>query len=111
PERRGRPARGVRDDRHRDRSRGLPATDPAGGAHPGQGLAGGGVHGADRGRGGVPDREGGVMTVTTLPNIRVTQARVVASEWVKFRSLRSSYVALAATLVTMVGLGTLFAAV
>jgi ABC-type transport system involved in multi-copper enzyme maturation permease subunit len=47
-----------------------------------------------------------------LPSdVRVTQGRVLASEWVKFRSLRSSYVALAATVVVMIGFGVLFPAV
>jgi ABC-2 type transport system permease protein len=45
------------------------------------------------------------------PAAKVTQARVLASEWVKFRSLRSSYVALAATFVSMIGFGILFTAV
>jgi ABC-type transport system involved in multi-copper enzyme maturation permease subunit len=53
-------------------------------------------------------------TVTSPPlpaGVRVTQSRVLASEWVKFRSLRSSYIALAATVVVLVGFGLLFAAV
>jgi ABC-type transport system involved in multi-copper enzyme maturation permease subunit len=41
------------------------------------------------------------------PDVRVTQARVVVSEWVKFRSLRSSYVALVASLGALVGLAAL----
>ncbi|HVV12274.1 ABC transporter permease [Amycolatopsis sp.] len=43
--------------------------------------------------------------------VRVTQARVVAFEWVKFRSLRSSYIALAANFVVLAGFGVLFPAV
>jgi ABC-type transport system involved in multi-copper enzyme maturation permease subunit len=52
-----------------------------------------------------------VATTTTAlpPGVRVTQRRVLASEWVKFRSLRSSYIALAASLVVLVGFGILFA--
>jgi ABC-type transport system involved in multi-copper enzyme maturation permease subunit len=45
------------------------------------------------------------------PGARVTQPRVLASEWIKFRSLRSSYVTLAATILTLVGLGLVFCAV
>ncbi|GAB2963086.1 ABC transporter permease subunit [Amycolatopsis acidiphila] len=49
--------------------------------------------------------------VAPMPGARVTQARVLASEWVKFRSLRSSYVALAANIVVLVGFGIMFSAV
>jgi ABC-type transport system involved in multi-copper enzyme maturation permease subunit len=45
------------------------------------------------------------------PGVRVTQVRLLATEWVKFRSLRSSYVAMAATVVALVGLGLAFCAV
>lgn len=45
------------------------------------------------------------------PDVRVTQARVVVSEWVKFRSLRSSYIALAAALAALVGLAALITTV
>jgi ABC-2 type transport system permease protein len=45
------------------------------------------------------------------PGVRVTQIRVLASEWVKFRSLRSSYVVMAATVMALVGLGLAFSAV
>ena len=41
----------------------------------------------------------------------VTQWGVLRSEWVKFRSLRSSYLSLAATVVGMVGFGALFSGV
>jgi ABC-2 type transport system permease protein len=41
---------------------------------------------------------------------RVTQVRVVNSEWIKFRTLRSSGYSLLATAVIVVGLGTLFSA-
>jgi ABC-2 type transport system permease protein len=43
--------------------------------------------------------------------LKVTQLRVIRSEWAKFWSLRSSYIALAATVVGMIGLGVLFSAV
>lgn len=49
------------------------------------------------------------MTTVTLPDYRVTQARVLASEWVKLRSLRSSYITLAAAFGAMAALGPLFA--
>lgn len=49
---------------------------------------------------------------TSLPDgLRVTQARVLRSEWAKFFSLRSSYFALGAAVLGMVGFGALFAAV
>jgi ABC-2 type transport system permease protein len=41
----------------------------------------------------------------------VTQARVLNSEWIKFRSLRSSFYTLLAAVVATIGLGALFAAV
>jgi ABC-2 type transport system permease protein len=41
----------------------------------------------------------------------VTQARVFNSEWIKFRSLRSSFYTLLATVVATIGLGALFAGV
>jgi ABC-2 type transport system permease protein len=44
-------------------------------------------------------------------DVRVTQVRVLASEWVKFRSLRSTYFALAAAVVAVIGFGSLFAGV
>ena len=43
--------------------------------------------------------------------LRVTQARVVLSEWTKFRSLRSTVYTLLAAVVFMVGLGALFSAI
>lgn len=52
-------------------------------------------------------------TVATRPSpaaARVTFPRVVHSEWVKFRSLRSSWLTLAVTMVLVVGLGALFTA-
>ena len=45
------------------------------------------------------------------PGLKVTQARVIRSEWIKFRSLRSTVYTLAAAAVLLVGLGLLFAAV
>jgi ABC-2 type transport system permease protein len=46
-----------------------------------------------------------------MPGVRVTQGRVLVSEWVKFRSLRSSAVALIAALAAIVGFGCLFSIV
>jgi ABC-2 type transport system permease protein len=57
------------------------------------------------------------MTTTAVPvparkspldGIRVTFPNVVRSEWVRFRSLRSSWVTLAVTVVLLVGLAALF---
>jgi ABC-type transport system involved in multi-copper enzyme maturation permease subunit len=48
---------------------------------------------------------------SAVPAIRVTQARVIGSEWVKLRSLRSTLLTLAASVVITVGLGLLFASV
>ncbi|WP_236791823.1 ABC transporter permease subunit [Amycolatopsis sp. GM8] len=48
-----------------------------------------------------------VPAAAPMPGARVTQSRVLASEWVKFRSLRSSYIALAAALVAMIGFAVL----
>lgn len=62
-------------------------------------------------------------TVTTEPaqnppraaglpdDLKVTQLRVLKSEWLKFRSLRSSSLSVTATIVGMIGLGWVFAAV
>ncbi|HEX4703627.1 MAG TPA: ABC transporter permease [Pseudonocardiaceae bacterium] len=44
-------------------------------------------------------------------NLRVTQLRVLRSEWSKFWTLRSSYITLAATVLGMIGFGVLFSAV
>lgn len=44
-------------------------------------------------------------------DLKVTQWRVIRSEWLKFWSLRSSYYALAATLLGEIAFGTLFSAV
>ena len=43
--------------------------------------------------------------------LRVTQGRVVRSEWVKFRSLRSTRYTLLVAVVLMIGIGALFSAV
>jgi ABC-2 type transport system permease protein len=43
--------------------------------------------------------------------LRVTQARVVLSEWIKFRSLRSTVWTLLAAVVLSIGIGALFSAV
>jgi ABC-2 type transport system permease protein len=48
---------------------------------------------------------------TDLGEGRVTQLRVIHSEWIKLRSLRSTWYSLFATVVIIVGLGTLFSAV
>jgi hypothetical protein len=56
-------------------------------------------------------------TVATQPaapqttHLKVTQSRVLLSEWTKFRSLRSTLWTLAITVVLMIGLGALFSAV
>jgi ABC-2 type transport system permease protein len=60
------------------------------------------------------------MTATLTPDLapatsnpdhrlRVTQSRVVLSEWTKFRSLRSTLYTLLLAVVFMIGLGALFA--
>jgi ABC-2 type transport system permease protein len=46
-----------------------------------------------------------------LDDVRVTQVRVVRSEWTKFRSLRSTLITLAVAVLLTVGMGLLFAAV
>lgn len=50
--------------------------------------------------------------VRTAPDLggRVTFARVVRSEWVRFRSLRSTWVTLAVSVAFVIGLGALFSA-
>jgi ABC-2 type transport system permease protein len=50
------------------------------------------------------------MTAATLPTGRVTQLGVVRSEWIKFRSLRSSWISLVLMVLIVDGLGTLFSA-
>lgn len=54
------------------------------------------------------------MTTAVVPpadDVRVTQRRVAAAEWVKFFSLRSNPIALVAAVVAVVGLGALTAGV
>lgn len=43
--------------------------------------------------------------------VRVTQTRVLLSEWTKFRSLRSTVITLVVAAVLMIGLGAMFAAI
>jgi len=50
-------------------------------------------------------------TTSTRTPLRVSQTRVVLSEWTKFRSLRSSVYTLLTAVVAMVGIGALVAAV
>jgi ABC-type transport system involved in multi-copper enzyme maturation permease subunit len=50
-------------------------------------------------------------TTTPVGPLKVTQARVVHSEWMKFRSLRSTLYTLLAAVVLMIGIGALFSAV
>ncbi|WP_410811305.1 ABC transporter permease [Micromonospora sp. 067-2] len=50
-------------------------------------------------------------TATIPADARVTWWRVVRSEWIKFRSLRSSLIMLAASVVLLAGLGLAFSAV
>jgi hypothetical protein len=49
--------------------------------------------------------------VTGGPVLKVTQARVLHSEWTKFRSVRSTIWTLLTALVLMIGIGALFSAV
>jgi ABC-type transport system involved in multi-copper enzyme maturation permease subunit len=46
-----------------------------------------------------------------FPGMKVTQARVISSEWTKFRSLRSTLITLAVSVILTIGLGTLISAV
>ena len=50
-------------------------------------------------------------TVIARTRLRVTPARVVLSEWTKFRSLRSTVYTLLIAVVLMIGIGALFAAI
>jgi ABC-2 type transport system permease protein len=55
-----------------------------------------------------------VLTVPAaagVPKLKVTQVRVLRSEWTKFRSVRSTRWTLLIALVLMIGIGALFAAV
>jgi ABC-type transport system involved in multi-copper enzyme maturation permease subunit len=48
---------------------------------------------------------------SSLPDLKVTQGRVLDAEWTKFRSLRSTYITLATTVVLIVGISALISAV
>src|SRR6266480_3520493 len=50
-------------------------------------------------------------TAARVPALKVTQARVVRSEFTKFRSLRSTLYTLLAAVALMIGIGALFSAV
>jgi hypothetical protein len=55
-----------------------------------------------------------MTTLSTRPSVgtgHVTQLSVLHSEWIKLRSLRSTWFSLAAMVVVVVGLGTLFSAI
>ncbi|MGH3273188.1 MAG: ABC transporter permease subunit [Streptosporangiaceae bacterium] len=45
---------------------------------------------------------------TPAPGVRITQARIIGSEWVKLRSLRSTTYSLVAAVAIIIGLGLLF---
>ena len=92
------------------------------------GLTGTSVHDTDQRLRRIPfrgyrgHRGGGGMTAALTPapasaaisrddQLRVTQSRVVLSEWTKFRSLRSTVYTLLVAVVLMIGLGALLSAV
>lgn len=52
-----------------------------------------------------------VVVPPSLPDLRVTQSRVIQSEWTKFRSLRSTVWTLLVGVILMVGLAALLSAV
>lgn len=58
-----------------------------------------------------PARTGGLRDARDVARLRVTAWRVIASEWVKFRSLRSTVVTIAIALVVIIGFGALAAGV
>lgn len=58
-----------------------------------------------------PARNGPVHSANLPADLKVTQLRVLRSEWLKFRSLRSTTLSVSATIVGMIGLGWVFAAV
>ena len=58
-----------------------------------------------------PVRTGGLRDPQDVAPLRVTAWRVIASEWVKFRSLRSTVVTIAVALVIIIGFGALAAGV
>ena len=51
------------------------------------------------------------MPVGRLPGMKVTQRRVISSEWTKFRSLRSTNITLLVSVVLTIGLGALISGV
>ena len=51
------------------------------------------------------------ITISSGAGLRVTQVRVLLSEWTKFRSLRSTVATLLIASVVMIGLGAMFAAI
>src|SRR6476660_4227629 len=51
------------------------------------------------------------ITISSGAGLRVTQVRVLLSEWTKFRSLRSTVATLLIAIVVMIGLGAMFAAI
>lgn len=53
----------------------------------------------------------GPTAAATVPTLKVTQARVVRSEWTKFRSLRSTRYTLLVAVTLVIGIGALFSAV
>ena len=88
-------------------------------AHPRPGLTGGGVHGTDPRQRGVPGSRGDPMTGATIaltgPDHRAafrasTFADVLRSEWVKLRSVRSTFWALTATILLGIALGAVISA-
>ncbi len=58
-----------------------------------------------------PAAQAPTSTIGTDPTIKVTQARVIASEWIKFRSVRSSVWTLFTGVLLLVGISALIAAV
>jgi ABC-type transport system involved in multi-copper enzyme maturation permease subunit len=58
-----------------------------------------------------PDAPSAPPASAGLPALKVTQARVVRSEWTKFRSLRSTIYTLLAAVVLMIGISAIFSAV
>ena len=112
----------------RDRPGRRARSDPADRADAAAGDPGRGVHGDHPRRSRVPrqtDRCGTAPSrvgrtrddahdlAPDRPRVRprVTQAGVIRSEWIKLRSLRSTWFSLLAAVVIIVGLGTLFSAV
>jgi hypothetical protein len=56
------------------------------------------------------DRAPAPATASAAPHSEVTQAKVLRSEWIKMRTLRSTFFTLLAALVALIGLGALFSA-